>query len=299
MDANVKVRHGWTDLALLVGAQVAVGSAALLARLGLDGGLGPVVLAAWRLGLASIALAPIAAFCGRLRPAPAMYQKDALRLLLASGLLGLHFAAWFRSLELISVARSTLLVCTVPVWTELAGILFQRRRSSLRFWAGLAVVLVGVWLLGAGSARADRGSTSQGDFWALLGAVAMAAYLMLAEGPRERLGTSRVVGVTYPAAFIALAAWTLAFSAGPYVPASPAAWTGAVGMALVPQLLGHTGMNWALKRFTPSEVALSTLLEPGFAAALVWALMAEPLSATQAGGLCVSAGGFALLLCRR
>ena len=58
-------------------------------------------------------------------------------------------------------------------------------------------------------------------------------------------------------------------------------------MALISQLLGHTGMNAALRWFSPSAVSFSTLLEPVFAAALALAIFGETLSAIAVAGACV------------
>ena len=49
-------------------------------------------------------------------------------------------------------------------------------------------------------------------------------------------------------------------------------------MALVSQGLGHTALNAALRDFTPSVIALATLLEPPIAALLAAALFREALS---------------------
>ena len=57
------------------------------------------------------------------------------------------------------------------------------------------------------------------------------------------------------------------------------AWGGILAMALVSQLLGHTGMNAALRWFSPSAVSFSTLLEPVIAACWRSLLFGETLSA--------------------
>src|SRR5687767_3819180 len=95
--------------AILVFAQLAVGSAAILARAGLSDGLGPISLSAWRLTVASTALLLIGSLrlIGRQTPAR-LATRDTGLLILAGILLGLHFATWFASLQRIPVARSTL-----------------------------------------------------------------------------------------------------------------------------------------------------------------------------------------------
>jgi drug/metabolite transporter (DMT)-like permease len=96
---------------ILLAAQLAVGSAAILARTGLKAGLSPISLAAWRLTVASVILAG-GLWIARRRQradmsATAISNFDAGWLILAGILLGIHFATWFASLQVLTVARST------------------------------------------------------------------------------------------------------------------------------------------------------------------------------------------------
>ncbi|MDQ2859022.1 MAG: EamA family transporter, partial [Candidatus Eremiobacteraeota bacterium] len=60
--------------------------------------------------------------------------------------------------------------------------------------------------------------------------------------------------------------------------------------ALVSQSLGHTALNAALNDFSPSTIALTTLLEPAIAAILAAAIFHETLSAQMLfGGLLILA----------
>ena len=61
-----------------------------------------------------------------------------------------------------------------------------------------------------------------------------------------------------------------------------------MAMALISQLLGHTALNAALRWFSPSAVAMTTLLEPVTAAVLALFIFGETLSPLAvAGGLLV------------
>ena len=82
------------------------------------------------------------------------------------------------------------------------------------------------------------------------------------------------------------------------MPATAAAWGSVIGMALVPQLVGHTLLNWSLKRFEAGVVAAATLLEPVFAAALAWVLFREAITITQAIGAVILLAGVGLAIGR-
>src|SRR5688572_29474966 len=131
---------GPIHFAVLILAQSAVGSAAILARAGLADGLGPISLSAWRLTVASATLLLFGGFrsIGR-HSSSRLFPRDTGLLIIAGILLGLHFASWFASLQRIPVARSTLLVCTSPVFTGLIAVTVLRQRIPARFWWGLLV----------------------------------------------------------------------------------------------------------------------------------------------------------------
>jgi len=279
--------------AVLISSQLAVASAALLARWGMGLGIGPGPLTAWRLTIASAVLLLVALSWRRSpEPRPAVPLKAACVLVAAGAALGLHFWAWFASLEHISVARSTLLVSTTPVWAGLGAWALTGVAPKRGFWAALIVAGVGAWLVTSTDAtRAGLGpeaSTVFGDAAATLGAVSIAAYFLLTAPYQERLGTLRVVAWTYP--WAAVAAWLgVAFWGG-----EQGVWVSGVepcvvvlAMALVPQLVGHTALNWSLKHFSAGAVGAATLLEPVFAGALAWLFLHETPAAVQMLGACI------------
>lgn len=291
---------GAADYAVLIGAQLAVGSAALMARAGLAAGLSPLALSAWRLTIASAILLLLRSG-RRSAPVAPLSSREAARLLAAGICLGLHFATWFASLQLVPVASSTLLVNTSPIWTGIAAGLFLKRRLPVTFWIGVAIAVPGAYLVVAtpGALSGSHASPRFGDGLAVAGAIFIAAYLLLVQDLIPRLGTNHVVAWTYTTAAVSL--WPVTLLAGPSsaLPRSAAAWLAVIGMALVPQLMGHTAMNWSLRRFSAGVVAATTLLEPVFAAALAWWLLAEPLTARQGIGACILLLGVGLALAPR
>ncbi len=67
------------------------------------------------------------------------------------------------------------------------------------------------------------------------------------------------------------------------------AWLMLAGLALGPQLLGHSAVNWALKHLSASFIAVAILGEPVGSAILAWVFLGEKFAVLQ---LC----GFAALL---
>ena len=276
----------------LLGAQVAIGAAAIFARFALSGA-GPFAVSALRLAIAA-GIAVLVAL---------PFRRISFRREIAFGCAGValaaHFAAWIASLSYTSVAISTLLVTTTPLWTQSYEMVRERRPPERSFVLALGLASAGVALIvgrsGTAAARTPvPGHALLGDVLALVGSIAIGAYFLIvrAAGARhaEPLATRQIVARTYGWSALALGLATLV--SGERAPAAgdASAWAGIVAMALVSQLIGHTALNAALRDFSPSTVALTTLLEPAIAAVLAALLFREAVSIqTFAGGVLVLA----------
>ncbi|GAC1547748.1 MAG: hypothetical protein NVS2B17_32140 [Candidatus Velthaea sp.] len=267
-------------LALLATAQLAIGAAAIFARFALVGG-GPIAISAFRLLIASIPIVAVAWLRGAYRPHDARTER---RLVLAGLVLALHFALWIGSLRFASVAVSTLLVCTTPIWTEVYTIARARRvRGDVLVTIVLAFIGVAI-VIGALS----KNDSPLGIAMALGGAMAIAAYMLMVRASHVRYSTLAVVGRTYPIATLALLAGTLLIHDRVPAPADHPAWAGILAMALISQLYGHTALNSAVRTLSATFVATVTLIEPAIAAVLAALIFAERLApATIAGSLVI------------
>jgi drug/metabolite transporter (DMT)-like permease len=273
----------------LASAQVAVGAAAIFARFALSGAP-PLAVSAWRLLIASVVLLAIAAVRNYYAPSatgPSIPQGDtgeskrnALLFIGAGIVLAVHFATWIASLDYTSVAVSTLLVATTPIWTALYDSVVHKRHLSPVAWAAFAGGAAGVALVvGFNSTRPPiAGHEVLGDALALAGAVAIGAYFILVREVRAAYGTREIVTRTYSLAALALIIASLAAHQMPPPIADAKAWGGILAMAFISQLLGHTGMNASLRWFSPSAVGMSTLLEPIIAAVLAFFIFGEQLA---------------------
>jgi drug/metabolite transporter (DMT)-like permease len=198
-----------------------------------------------------------------------------------------HFVLWFASLERTTVLRSTLLVCTTPVWAGLIDVVVERRWPEARWLAGVALALPGVgWMSGGGGGEASW----SGDLLALGGAVAAAVYLRTGQAVRQQVGALAAMGAMCAVAAAAL--WVSAGVSGQVLwGLSPRTWALLVAAVLGPQLVGHMGFTWAVRWVPASTVALVVLLEPVGAAALAALVFGEvPDGSSIAGGLLVLAG---------
>lgn len=277
-------------------AVIAISFAAILFRAAPE--LHPLSAAGWRLVIAGLVLAP---FVRHLPP-------GALGAGIVAGLAyAVHFGSWVASLGLVSVLISVTIVTTTPLVLALLGLVTGRDRPDARTLGGLALGAVGVVLLSLSSRGDHAGTTLDGVLLALLGALAMAAYLLVArrvtrapsDGSahpiRASLALSGVAALVGGAALVL----TAGLSGARLLPANAhEAWI-VIGAAALPQLVGHTLLTWALTRTTPTVVALTTLGEPVGAALLAWVFLSEPLTPIGALACALTLSGVAAALSPR
>ena len=269
---------------ILIGGNLAVGAAAIFARFALEGA-GYLSVSALRLAIAALAVRAIRLV---VRPTGVLNANEE-RLLVWAGLaLALHFAMWIGSLNYLSVATATLLVCVTPLWTSLYEALVLKMPPPRAVWFAMGGGAIGIVLLvhGDTSIPPVPGYTMLGAGMALTGSVMIGAYLFLVREIRREISTWTIVSRTYTWAALALA--FAALSTHQAVPlANGRAWFGILAMALLSQLCGHTLFNLALRYVPPSTIAFSTLLEPVFAGAIAAMVFSERLPATAILGAAV------------
>jgi drug/metabolite transporter (DMT)-like permease len=211
-----------------------------------------------------------------------------LRLTLAAGaLLALHFAAWISSLSFTSVAASVSLASTSPLWMALMAWVFLRTAPSFGLLVGVLLAVAGAATIGFGD-LAGGAEPLLGDALALLGAVAGAGYILLGRVvQRGGVGLDAYAGTAYGVAALLLLPLPALFGQ-PYFayPVATFAWVAL--LALVPQLIGHTGINFAAKHLDPTIVATTLLLEPigsGLFALVLFREVPSPLTLAGAAVL--------------
>lgn len=262
---------------------LAISFGAVLARLAQGYGLPSLAIAALRLGLAALIVTPLAGW----QAGPALRAMDRRQLGLAGAagfFLALHFATWISSLEYTSVASSTALVTTNPVWIGLAAFYFFGEKPRRLTLLGIAVSLAGSLLIFWSDSRQGGGNPSLfGNLLALVGSWCFSAYLLIGRRLRSSLPLAAYIWVVYGVAALFLLA-ACAGSAVPLLGYGLPAYLAALGMALGPQLLGHSAYNWSLRHVSPTFVAVVTLGEPVGSAALAWVFFDEGFAGLQAAG---------------
>jgi drug/metabolite transporter (DMT)-like permease len=257
--------------------------------------VGPVATAFWRVLLALPILWAWMEIEGRRsgKPGRPSGPRDLLALFASGLFLGSTFALWHLSLELTSVATSTLLVNLAPVFVALGAWLFLGQRFGAAFLVGMAMALGGAALLVAGSTSGLGGGEVAGDGLAALAAVFYAGYFLSVSGLRPRFSTAAVMAYGAPAACAALLPVALLSGEG-LLPASWHGWAVLLAVALVSHVLGQSLVAYALAGLPAAFSSVALLLQPTIAAALAWAILGEALGPWQAAGGAVVLAGVVL-----
>jgi drug/metabolite transporter (DMT)-like permease len=210
----------------------------------------------------------------------------------AGVLLGLHFATWISSLAFTTVASSVVLVSAQPVFTAILGPLFLGERPGRRGWAAVGLALAGTAVLAGGDWRGDPRALF-GDMLALGGALTASLYLMIGRRVRERIGFTRYLTVVYGTAAASLLA--MAAAGGVSLRGYPGStWVWLVLLAAGPNLLGHSLLNWSVRRLRALTVNLAILGEPLLATLYAALLLREIPTSSFYVGASLIVGGVAL-----
>lgn len=220
--------------------------------------------------------------------------------------IGVCFAAefifLFTALDLGSVARTSVIFYTMPVWLALAAhfILPDERLSPIKA-LGLALAFCG-----AAWAILDRSSGGEGgnapslaaDLCALAGAMGWAGVAILVRGTRLRelrpdLQHLSQLVVSAPILLIA------AFFFGPFIrEVAPIHIAGLVFQIVVIAGAGFLFWIWLLSIYPASSVASFSFLSPIFGIVLGWLILGEHVGLQTAGAGALVAVGLILINCR-
>ncbi|HEX4628774.1 MAG TPA: DMT family transporter [Gemmatimonadales bacterium] len=218
--------------------------------------------------------------------------RSSLPLMVVAGLLlGAHFWTWIASLHFTTVASSVVLVSLKPIFAwGLAALWLREHPRPIEAW-GIGLAVVGASLVGLGDARLSWGALS-GDMLALVGAVTGAGYYVIGRRVRQTVGIWRYATLVYAVAAGALALLAV-LRATPLVGFGGTDWAVFGALAAGPMLIGHTGMNYALKHLRVTTVNVAALGEPVGATLIAWlvpAIHEVPPPWAVVGGVLVIAG---------
>lgn len=290
-------------LGLLLGIG-AVSTASIFIRLA-QSEASSLVIAAGRLTIASLVIFPFA-IKGLSRELKNQSKRTIGLLVLAGVFLGFHFASWITSLEFTTVASSVVIVTTAPLWVAVFSPLFLKEKITRWIVLGLLISLIGSVIVGInGVCLIDSGKIQcqplftlatdkmfVGNILAFLGALLSAGYLMVGRRVRNSLSLISYTFVVYSVAAIVLLLMVI-ITRQRITGFSSVAYLFIFALALIPQLIGHSSFNWALKYLSAALVSIALLGEPIGTIILAFISLKEsPTILEIVGGVLILAGIF-------
>lgn len=247
----------------------------------------PLIIASYRLGLASLFMIAAALARCELNQLLTITKKEAGALVLSGFFLYVHFAAWITSLFYTTVATSVIIVDSSPLFVAVLSYVFLKEILRLRAVFGIFLSIVGATLIGLSNPVEEN---MVGIFLALLGAVGLAVYLVIGRNLRVKLDTFSYVSCVYSVSFVFLFATSIALDQS-FLGYSPRQYFIFFLLALFPSCLGHTLYNYCLKYLKAAVVSVAILGEPVGASALAVLFFKEvPTVLILAGGVLVIGG---------
>jgi drug/metabolite transporter (DMT)-like permease len=256
----------------------------------------PLTIAIWRLGFALIFIVAALVVSGTWRQWARLRQREVWLAVGTGVMLALHFWTWNASISMTTVAASVVLVNIHPALVAMLSATWLREPPSTRQWAGIAVAMVGGFVVALpdliAATDAISGRALLGDLLALAGGATAACYVVAGRRLRSVLNIWPYVAIVYGTCFVVLLCFAAAVNA-PVLGQPPRELWIFAALAIGPMLLGHTGLNWAL-RYLPAYVVNLVLLGEPIGATLIALVMPGieevPSGATLAGGALVLAG---------
>jgi drug/metabolite transporter (DMT)-like permease len=262
-----------------------------------------LVIAAWRLTIASLILVPIAATRHKTE-LRGLSRKGLLLALLSGTFLALHFATWITSLQYTSVASSVVLVSTIPLWVALLSPITIKEPIGKAVFVGLVFALIGGVIVAISDtcsitqggvscpnmSEFMQGQAFLGDALAVCGAIAGAGYLLIGRKLRANMSLVSYISLVYGMAAIVLIIIMLVAGLN-FFGYSPQSYVWLILLAIIPQLIGHSTFNWALAYLSAAFVSITLLGEPIGSTILAYIILHEkPTPVKLIGGALILVG---------
>ncbi|CEJ14240.1 EamA-like transporter family protein [bacterium YEK0313] len=268
--------------ALLTGA-LALGISPIFVRLA---DVGPFASAFWRTAFAL----PVLYVWMRIEDRGAASRpRPNLPVVLA----GLFFAGdlffWHLSILKTTIANSTFLATTAPIWVVLVAWVWLKEKTSLATLCGLALCIGGGAALVSDSLTIDPARLT-GDLYGAATGLFFGLYFHAVRRGRASHGAARLTFQSTVITALCLLAVSLALEPA-ILPGSLKGWAAVMALGLVTHAAGQGLLAVALGTLPTVFSSLVIFMEAVIAAIVAWILLGEALSPVQvAGGLLIMLG---------
>lgn len=222
-------------------------------------------------------------------------KKDWMTLFLAGIFLALHFALWFGSLKLTTVASSTIILSLQPIVALLGGFLIYKERTSISTLMTIGISIIGVVMVGWGDVGLSSKSVIIGDILSFLSVIAIVGYLLIGQNQVKKISHWIYSFCVFLFAGFTLNIYNLIIGV-PIGGYDTREWGIFLLLAIFPTI-AHVIYNLLLNYVNTTTVSMSILGEPVGATILAVILLGEHVIGLQVvGGCFVLLGVFLFLI---
>ncbi len=193
-------------------------------------------------------------------------------LVLAGISLGAHFWFWTESLKHTSIIISVVLVTLHPIFVGFGAYFFLKEPFGRSLVFGTVIAVFGTLIM-TGMDTSLHNSLL-GNFLALMGGIFFSIFLVISRAMRKQFSTFGYSAIVYGLATLFIS-FVFIFSDVQFVTVSPSAYWALIGIVVLPQLIGHTTINWTLGVFPAAIVGIAIVCEPIGASLLAVVLLDE------------------------
>jgi drug/metabolite transporter (DMT)-like permease len=222
-------------------------------------------------------------------------KTEGLFLTIAGIFLALHFALWFGSLKLTTVASSTIILSLQPIVALIGGFVVYKERTSFCTLVTICISIIGVVMVGWGDMSFNNNSVIIGDILSFLSVIAVVVYLLIGQNKVKKISHWIYSFCVFLIAGVTLHIYNL-FMGVPIIGYDRQEWEIFLLLAIFPTL-AHVIFNFLLNHVNTTTISMSVLGEPVGATMLAVILLGEDVIGLQiVGGIFVIFGVFTFLM---
>ena len=232
--------------------------------------VGAISISFWRMFLASFILwiFSLVKPQGKIK-----ISKNRNKIIYAGILLGFHFALFFEAIKITSISNATFLGTLAPFFTLILEIYFLKRKFSRVVLLGLIVTFFGSIIILVYDFDLST-SFTLGNIYAVLCSICLAIAFVIAEKVRENENTIVYTRTLYLSAALTLLLISF-FANETLMINNHIDFLGLLFLGLVPTIIGHNSIYYAIKYVSPTIVAAFPLGEPIIATILAYFIFNE------------------------
>jgi len=279
--------------ASLFPAVVSVSTASLFVRFAIAplGDAPPLAAAFWRGAIAGACFLPFLFVPHYFQQLKEVAARQFWLIAAATTVIATHQICFITSLSFTSVAASTFLTSTQPIFTALLGGMLIREKVSARSWLAIVGAILGMGIITI--SRPAEGAPHEHALWgnllALLAALLASLYTLAARRLRQKTQIVPFMSIVHlsGSVFLAIIIAVTGVNFGHY---SSQTWLGLILLGLVPTFIGHSLLTYAVGHLRAFVVNAAILGEPVGATILAAIFLNEiPSPWTLIGGVIIIA----------